>query len=254
MSSYESIDQQMLSLSVNYNDYNRARAIPSSYKHKSPISEDHPEPQLLATSVGQDLDGRLIPSTSTISLLSLNQERKLDGERPDSININKYDNLLKNYNDSFKNHDKENSNAFILERKNSTSGYTVNHYMNQQRIQHYHQKNYSDNNLPPDSPNLDPVSLHGSPSRFWLNSQTPPRSLSSSNLSRNHLNQLFSMGKIKLVGSPNLRPVQTQDPPMTPLYLNETKDGYFSYIPIEENEDSEEESLDQLKPEYKFET
>ena len=30
---------------------------------------DHPEPELLATSVGKEVDGRLIPSSSTISLL-----------------------------------------------------------------------------------------------------------------------------------------------------------------------------------------
>ena len=35
---------------------------------------EHPEPQLLASSVGKDLDGKLIPSSSTISLLSLNQD------------------------------------------------------------------------------------------------------------------------------------------------------------------------------------
>ena len=38
---------------------------------------DHPEPELLATSVGKEVDGRLIPSSSTISLLSLNQSPSL---------------------------------------------------------------------------------------------------------------------------------------------------------------------------------
>lgn len=204
MSSYESIDQQLHSLSIATpltQEFPKAIPINNFHLHKSPYL-DHPEPQLLATSVGKDSDGQIIPSTSTISLLSLNQDIPLNN------------------------------------RKNSHT--TINHYMNQQRMQHYHKLTSPEAINIPDSPNLDPVSLHGSPSRFWLTNQTPPRSLSNS-LSRTQLNQLFSLGMIKRVGSPNLVPVQAQDPPMTPLYLNESE-GYFSYTKIDENEASEVET------------
>lgn len=38
--------------------------------------DDHPEPELLASSVGKEIGGRLIPSSSTISLLSLSDKQQ----------------------------------------------------------------------------------------------------------------------------------------------------------------------------------
>lgn len=43
------------------------------------FTDDHPEPILLASSVGKEIDGRMIPSSSTISLLSLNGQNSGQG-------------------------------------------------------------------------------------------------------------------------------------------------------------------------------
>ncbi|KAL6453116.1 hypothetical protein SBY92_000464 [Candida maltosa Xu316] len=166
------------------------------------MMDDHPEPELLASSVGKEFDGRIIPSSSTISLLSLNQQE--------------------------------------ISRKNSMASYS-----NLQRLQPYQkltsppppqqqqqQHDYIHSNgipiqsLPPDSPNLDPVSLNGSPSRFWLSSQTPPASGVST--------------------SPVLNPVQTpiEEPPMTPLFLNSRTDYFTRVNRLSEAEEEEEEEND----------
>lgn len=46
---------------------------------ESTFTDDHPEPILLASSVGKEIDGRLVPSSSTISLLSLNGQNSGSG-------------------------------------------------------------------------------------------------------------------------------------------------------------------------------
>ncbi|CUM48038.1 unnamed protein product [Debaryomyces tyrocola] len=46
---------------------------------KTNFTDDHPEPILLASSVGKEIDGRMIPSSSTISLLSLNGQNNGQG-------------------------------------------------------------------------------------------------------------------------------------------------------------------------------
>ncbi|ODQ83198.1 hypothetical protein BABINDRAFT_159638 [Babjeviella inositovora NRRL Y-12698] len=43
-------------------------------------TDDHPEPELLASSVGKEINGRLVPSSSAISLLSLNLSHTLELE------------------------------------------------------------------------------------------------------------------------------------------------------------------------------
>ncbi|CCG25515.1 hypothetical protein CORT_0C01380 [Candida orthopsilosis Co 90-125] len=118
----------------------------------------------------------------------------------------------------------------------------------------------------PNSPNLDPVSLGGSPSRFWLSSQTPPSS--SANILKTGANQQASFQShhskpqyivhkagsgamykaVKGDDSPVLNPVQTpiEDPPMTPLFLSNTNSAkhvdYFNHYHPNHSDLKEEES------------
>ncbi|KAF3993105.1 hypothetical protein FT663_00929 [Candidozyma haemuli var. vulneris] len=218
------------------------------------LTDEHPEPELLATSVGKDIDGRLIPSSSTISLLSLNTNGNFGSAATQYSGF-----------------------PHILDRKNSHSGLGSRNSLtrlNHQRLQPYHKlastqesSSPATQSIPmvrnagamlsaPDSPNLDPTSLGGSPSRFWLGSQTPPKSLSGSYNKRSctlQLTQLHNTQQLHNTSgsirpgtstgsghtarafrgddSPILNPVQTplEDMPMTPLYLNSEADSYFVY-------------------------
>lgn len=245
--------------------YDGAITIPDNILIQARYTDEHPEPELLATSVGKELDGRMIPSSSTISLLSLNNN-----------------NFLSFNNDSYQSNKPSQFPPPLLDRKNShptliSSRNSITH-SNQQRLQPYLKmsspsipanadfysttspqviplsRNQSFQHITPDSPNLDPVSLGGSPSRFWLNSQTPPKSLSGSlTMSRTQMfpmtqlnsatqpqSQGFIIGSANSVSkainikgsggdSPILNPVQTpiEDMPITPLYLNSEKNSYF---------------------------
>lgn len=242
---------------------------------------EHPEPSLLATSVGKDPDGRLIPSSSTISLLSLSNN---------GTNFNSASTYNSAYTNSAYNANAAPHNthaAFNADSKGVAYGQMnperVNSFTNlksrnsvthlsQQRFKSYQRlasptvplaaefANFLSpqaipigrNQVVPDSPNLDPTSVTGSPSRFWLSSQTPPKSLANSlTKTRSHL----GMGALQMTSpdhtrpthsdvhaiaiaktgsdSPILNPVQTpqEDLPMTPLYLSSETGGYFTLAP-----------------------
>lgn len=166
---------------------------------------DHPEPELLATSVGRDMDGRLIPSSSTISLLSLNNQPQQLQQSPQiqqqasfhlspQLNQNQFEDPNANYNYTSGSNRKTN-----IRSRNSLT------HLNQKRFETYQrltspppgQDHSTSQSIPinnkfitPDSPNLDPTSLNGSPSRFWLSSQTPPRSMNNSYKKVSALTQL----------------------------------------------------------------
>lgn len=239
----------------------------------SNLTDEHPEPELLATSVGKDSDGRLIPLSSTISLLSLS---------------NNTGSVATNYLE-FPMFAKQAPPPAVqpvppvMDRKNSYNNMRSRNsltHLHQQRLQPYQKLTSptigssaefttltspqtiptarSQGFMTPDLPNLDPTSIGGSPSRFWLSSQTPPRSLLNSlSKSRTHIfpltqlhsqpqqavptaPMLASVGSINSVSkaidiskngsdSPVLNPVQTplEDFPMTPLFLNGGGDHYF---------------------------
>ena len=154
---------------------------------------DHPEPELLATSVGKEVDGRLIPSSSTISLLSLNQSPSLRNSTTTSYTNLQHLQRMQPYHN----------------QKVTTSPADYTHSFSTSRFIPIQQQ------PPPDSPNLAPISLGSSPSRFWLSS--PPKSMN------------------RIGDEPVIRPVQTplEEPPMTPLYLNRpnvTRSDYFSRV------------------------
>ncbi|KAG7661260.1 uncharacterized protein J8A68_005256 [[Candida] subhashii] len=188
--------------------------------HEKLYTDDHPEPELLAISEGQTMDGRMIPSTSSISLLSLNQQHQQQQQHDSGVSP-KYNHFFHHHipHQPFPPLDRKNS---FGQKRNS-----LTHNLNQQRLQTYHKapspptiqcnqeyvfthsnsngqsvlihqsannnhnpllKEEDEEGLVPDSPNLDPISVGGSPSRFWLTSGTPPRSLNSSyNTSRTQL-------------------------------------------------------------------
>lgn len=252
-------------------------------------TDDHPEPVLLATSVGKDQDGRMIPSSSTISLLSLSIEdpspaATYKGPQPQAFL------------------DRKNSYNNIATRSSLT-------HLSQQRLQPYTkytsplpgpqpaptfgsspqttasaEHNHSTaQSIPigagvivPDSPSLDPTSLGGSPSRFWLTAQTPPRTVATSFRGpgratstqgpqkahpmyipihvpptiNNYTTLVTLSSSLQGCGGdlPVLNPVQTpsEDPPMTPLFLNRNPgdsyfgdygDGHMVDAVLEENED-----------------
>ncbi|KAI5952482.1 hypothetical protein KGF54_003349 [Candida jiufengensis] len=206
---------------------------------------DHPEPQLLASSVGKDINGKLIPSSSTISLLSLGQDSQYSQQQQ----------LQQSQN--------QQNQAPILIRQNSNN----RSYLNLQRLQQYQRISQSEN-LPtinsinseyisiPNSPSLDPTSVGNSPSRFWLSSQTPPYKIKPIYQYVTHRNpttnnSTTTLNNIQGDKSPQLNPVQTplEDPPMTPLFLNsQTRMDYFGQlteqVEEEEHENENENNVD----------
>lgn len=225
------------------------------------LTDEHPEPELLALSVGKEIDGRMIPSLSTISLLSLNQDscqtyQTVAAPQPARVlpqmALNPQMQPIKP----------------PLTSRNSTTRLGL-------RLQTYRLPTPGNANLHsqlqgggtaaipirggvPDSPMLDPTSVGGLPSRFWLSSQTPPRSLGGSYKQRTHVMPMLQIQPVMPEpiyagkgggSSPILYPVQTpsEDPPMTPLYLN--GDGYFALVRIPEGmememEEEREESVE----------
>lgn len=286
------------------------------------IYEDHPEPELLATSV----DGKLIPSSSSISLFSLNQAQeyspKMEGVPSGLSGLS----------------------GLILIQQSQTPSQTPSHLPTQSQLQQQlqqqsqlqsqsqlqqqlqaqtqtqsqlqaqlqsqpqpqsftspqlvqgelrrgrnsvsslNQKRYENYRLTsppiqdpvvaipinnknlnvPDSPNLDPTSLTGSPSRFWLSSQTPPKLLNNSykrlsglseyqknqlnhQLSNLQLQQIQSVQPMRIPkdvrDSPILNPqTPNEDQPMTPLYLN---NNYLTsnYFAVNAHIDEEDEEM-----------
>lgn len=196
----------------------------SSFRHKQPspqmfpnidaveLRDEHPEPPLLATSVGNDLEGRFLPSSSTISLLSLSNNSHNNSVSNLAANassdISQTTSILGNpphYIDQHFSQNKPMAQTFTttsIERGNSFSNLRSRNFHNlsgQQRLQPYHKITSpaipsgaefmsfsSPQNIPlkrnfsslftPSSPSLDPTSVANSPSGFWLSSQTPPRS------------------------------------------------------------------------------
>lgn len=178
------------------------------YDHNN-FTDDHPEPELLATSVGKDLEGRLIPSSSTISLLSLSNNNNNNstpnitgsiGYGPSSYGDSHTTltgkmlqmtpahptNVFTNNAAAMTTADRKSSYGNLRSRNSIT-------HLSQQRLLLYHrtltpnvtqmaqfetspQHGAQPRNpiFAPDSPSLDPTSLGGSPLRFWLNAQTPP--------------------------------------------------------------------------------
>ncbi|GEQ72120.1 hypothetical protein JCM33374_g5806 [Metschnikowia sp. JCM 33374] len=226
------------------------------------VNNGHPEPSLLATSVGKDLDGRLIPSSSTISLLSLSNN--ITSGPGLAVNLEAHTMGIKGTGPSLTHVNPERVNSYTnLRSRNSIT------HLGQQRLQPYHKltspvvpaaSEFNSISSPkaipwgrnqmitPDSPNLHPTSIGESPSRFWLNSQTPPASLTNplskpkpqffaqGGLGMTPLHQTpsekhafpYTLNIVKGNVSPTLNPVQTpqEDLPMTPLYLS-SEDGYF---------------------------
>lgn len=248
---------------------------------------DHPEPEILATSVGKDSDGRLIPSSSAISLLSLNnnhhQHNSTASHPPATNNPESHphphpqsSNTISSTHShmTLSSQQQHHYHPGMAERKNSIHNLRSRNsltHLSHQRLQPYHKlqspiapynsefatiaapqsiplaRNQSFLQNAPDSPNLIPTSIGGSPSRFWLTSQTPPKSLAGSYKSRQQLfpltphsqnhgnhdgqNSTRFIPLAKGAQSPILNPVQTplEDLPMTPLYLNSEADSYFVY-------------------------
>lgn len=284
------------------------------YSSKPPINNDdtipekyhdHPEPELLASSVGKEFDGKLIPSSSTISLLSLNQQSQLQhlnlnqphNHHNQSLQQNPQVNLMSRspqqispqpiqgqFDDNYS-FQSPKSTAYQLKPGTIKSRNSFPHLNHQKRYETYqrltspplpdHSTSQSipinQRGMVPDSPNLGPTSLNGSPSRFWLSSQTPPRSLSNSLKKVSPLTQLaphmptipqqssFSgstpasmpmaipnseLGKGG--DSPTLNPVQTpqEEAPMTPLYLSNDNTGYFQNVNnIDEGDESDSDEM-----------
>lgn len=246
------------------------------------FTDEHPEPELLASSVGKEIDGRLIPSSSTISLLSLNSYMNNElGTSPKAATVSMMSPKAVQTGFSVNNPQFFNQQLAYKDRKGSLTNIKSRNsltHLNQKRLQTYHTlsspspmqstdiqflSNSTIQSIPinpkgavniPDSPSLDPTSLGGSPSRFWLSSQTPPTSIASS-LKRNSRSQLYQLQQIQHTQplfipndnnyttsirkkgdtSPLLIPVQTPlgDTPMTPLFLNSNNhnsnqvDSYF---------------------------
>lgn len=281
-------------------------------EHSSRIyTDEHPEPELLASSVGKEIGGRLVPSSSTISLLSLNDHQDMDtafstvktSYQMTSPKFNQFpseNTPLPHAQHGFVQHTQPQLGMIppFMDRKNSFSNMMLmmssRNSITHQRLQPYQKftsppptnsapvsppmiqlEYYHSLTIPisinklvvPDSPNLDPTSLGGSPSKFWLSSQTPPRSVAGS-LSRNsrlyfqqqhqpqqqpqqlqypdvqhsvrpmHISLADnytltnSVSPRRGMDSPTLEPVQTpsEDLPMTPLYLGTQRLGTDSYF------------------------
>ncbi|KAI3402889.2 hypothetical protein KGF56_004350 [Candida oxycetoniae] len=216
---------------------------------------DHPEPQLLASSVGKGINGRIIPSSSTISLLSLNQEFPPKFIHPNNQTAAQSSqpatSLAKNLETrSYLNLQRLQQYSKTATTPTTTAATTCSSssgsllaYLNHPNSVEYVtiqplQVSSSVANSMPSSPNLDPTSIGGSPSRFWLSSQTPPiGGINSNNKKPAHQFQTQTAkrwggnGDITGDDSPILNPVQTplDDPPMTPLLLTNKSMDYFGH-------------------------
>lgn len=117
------------------------------------LRDEHPEPSLLATSVGKEQGGRFLPSSSTISLLSLSNNSNhciANGQVNASGNINNSLSGISNATAHNRDHNSlnylENLNQKLgqsfapLERGNSSSNVRSRNWLNlsgQQRLQQY---------------------------------------------------------------------------------------------------------------------
>ncbi|RKP29132.1 hypothetical protein METBISCDRAFT_24514 [Metschnikowia bicuspidata] len=175
----------------------------------SHLRDEHPEPPLLATSVGSDSEGRMLPSSSTISLLSLSNNSNSNNNSIAPNNMNRancscnIDGNTSNSMDFPYNSSKllgQNITLASMERGNSFSSLRSRKsfsYVSQQTLQHYQRMTstalptgvefpsiFSSQNIPlkrnfsslftSSSQSLDPTSVANSPSGFWSSSQTPP--------------------------------------------------------------------------------
>lgn len=173
------------------------------------IVDEHPEPELLASSVGKEVDGIIVPLSSTISLLSLNNQSlnahqddyeaaQSHSGMPTQIQYGGQAGQMHTMGAPVINHPQ----TIHIDRKTpynnlgSLSSRTSLSQLSSRRYQPYHkfcppsvgqpvaqQEVFYSQAIPidgkhmriPESPNLNPTSLGGSPSRFWLTNQTPPR-------------------------------------------------------------------------------
>ncbi|CDK26425.1 unnamed protein product [Kuraishia capsulata CBS 1993] len=208
----------------------------------------HPSPELLASSVGNEVDGRLVPSSSTISLLSLSMQQQQQQQQQTDESAILSSQIPINFTrmSSFNQQQRHQHYQSSSNLTNIASGFSSRRVsMNSPGVVQLPSFKTSPREIPPredftpDSPNLNPVSLGGSPSKFWLTSQTPPNSLPFLQLQRinssQHLNSLRGVSRGSMnrgVGaSPVLFPVGTPydgGPPMTPLQLSNQSD-YISY-------------------------
>lgn len=76
-----------LSPTVGERDVNLYMNMDDRMDTETNLTDDHPEPIILASSVGKEIDGRLIPSSSTISLLSLNGQNSGQGGCYDTTEV-----------------------------------------------------------------------------------------------------------------------------------------------------------------------
>ncbi|WLF79992.1 hypothetical protein PVL30_003760 [Lodderomyces elongisporus] len=260
---------------------------------------DHPEPQLLASSIGKDHNGKLIPSSSTISLLSLDssispkywihqqQQQSSSSQQPQQSQSQHQSGdgrigLVRNNSDnkSYSNIQRLQTYAKLTSPSSSTSANGAEYISIQpsQGFGHLSGTPYSVPNTIPNSPNLDPTSLGGSPSRFWLNSQTPP---SMDGQAKRHIFSMQMVNRRESIeqrlnqeardqderedgedingnrgnsgnggsDSPILNPVQTplEDPPMTPLLLSNQRNDYFGNSCSKGSGKSKECEIEEIK-------
>ncbi|CAK9439039.1 uncharacterized protein LODBEIA_P32630 [Lodderomyces beijingensis] len=263
--------------------------------------EDHPEPELLASSVGKnDVNGKLIPSSSTISLLSLNhqelsspklmhasssQQQQQQPPQPQPVaqpillrknsELSGFSNLQR-----LSTYSKLASPLSHLPHPNTTAAVEFAGFQSlqaasaaaaaapQSASQVASQAPQAPPGSIPNSPYLNPTSLGGSPSRFWLSNQeitiASGRYQVKVTKSRNNQQQQpvptqTRNNRPPVSGgdsSPMLNPVQTplEDPPMTPLFLNNKPQDYFTnhYSHRHQRELQEDEgfSQDESQSEY----
>lgn len=215
-------------------------------------------PQLLATSAG--LGNELVPSISNISLLSLNQQQSASLNDPPSSSSSGTNNRQRNLRSSANSigffQSSTSSPSNFNNRKHSMN--SPNAFRRPSNYQTSSRKNSSNIEFSePDSPSLAPISIAGSPSNFLLSQNSPPSSLKNqmgaylmanqiprylrngrrlsqnqNGLSLNNLTRSFCsvdsqsplqttpILKLNLQKSPQLAPVSTTLPPVTPLTLS----------------------------------
>lgn len=212
-------------------------------------------PQLLATSV-EGMGDELVPSISNISLLSLNQQQSaiLNDPPSSSSGTNNRQRNLRSSNAI--GYFQPSTPTNFTNRKPSMN--SPNAFRRPSMYQSSSRKNSTNFEFSePDSPSLAPISIAGSPSNFLLSQNSPPSSLknqmgaylmanqiprylrngrrlsqSQNGLSLNPISrpvypldsqsplQMTPMLKLNLQKSPELAPVSTTLPPVTPLTLS----------------------------------
>lgn len=206
-----------VSFTLNSSEADKRHTLRKQGSFDSPSYNGETSPELLATSVGKDSDGVLIPSSSSISLLSLNSSTNKSSFSPHGISEQWRNNLQRSMKNQHRYPIGTSSSylsgiptqptnmgapATLGTRRSSFAKSPVgipmrkiNSNTHSIQIKVGNGRQVRQKHMEPDSPSLGPVSASGSPSCFFLTDNSPPSSLQSNHSGINLYMGQFTNGQ-----------------------------------------------------------